>query len=513
MFNRLVGAKPKHPMADMRKARDLLAELTEAGSLKALEQAVSWLVSIRDTREFPLDQRASLIFLIDQAVKSHQYRLTQEYTDALRLQKNYENRVWNASFGFWKALTDGYLDCMEQFQAGTHASGELKNDMPRIAGRALRGLALQIKWTLLRYGLVEDRIWRDLGRTYLFTEGQGYAGQRIAIYPGLHGESSAREEFLKALMLAVSSPDSLPPAKIHIAERAIAHFAARFTLLPNAAPGCHFCFDLALHRPPTRARHGMPAGPMLRFFGAGDAVDELRQLISEIEKKDGVPGDVNLGGNFDKATVLAVLAHLQQHWGSKPPARNSPRRELATRITIVPGFAHALDWADVLADSSSLEFGDPAASESWIVFNTSDAGYGAIVPKINGEWLQIGSLVAIRPETASACRTGVIRRFTKDRYGQHRVGIEVLGHIALPVKLTPAARAAEAAYPGDAVLLLSAKPDQNGEVTVLMRAGGFIPTQDLQMHVREKTYRLTPSRLVEGGKDFDLASLRVAGQN
>jgi hypothetical protein len=512
MFNRLVGAKPRHPMADMRKARELLAELTEASSLKALEQAVSWLGSIRDTREFPLDQRANLTFLIDQAVKSHQYRLAQEYTDALRLQKSYESRVWNASFGFWKALADGYIDCVEQFQAGAHASDEIRNDMPRIVGRVLRSLTLQIKWILLRYGLVEDRIWRDLGRAYLFAESQGCAGQRVAIYPGLHGESSAREEFLKALMLAVSSPDSLSPAKIHIAERAIAHFAARFTLLPAAAPGCHFYFDLSMHRPPVRILRDLSPGPMMRFFGAGDAAQGLQDLIGAIEHKDGVPNDINLGGNFDKATVLEVLAHLKQYWSGKPPLRNNRRRDLATRITIVPGFVDALRWADVLADSSSLEFSDPANAESWIVFNVSDTGYGAIVPKINGEWLQIGSLIAIHPETATNCRTGVIRRFTKDRYGQHRVGIEVLGHIAQPVRLTPATRAADPAEHGGAALLLSAKPDKNGEVPVLMRAGGFIPTQDLQMRVHEKTYRMTPSRLIEGGKDFDLASLRVAGQ-
>lgn len=507
MFSHLIGTKPKHPMADMRKAQEMAAELAGASALKALEQAVSWLSSIRDTREFRPEQRAQLTYLIDQAVKNHQFRLAQEYVDALRLEKNYENRLWNASFGLWKALGDSYVDCIEQYQAASRAADTLKSDMPKIVGRALRAFALQIKWTLLRYGLVEDRIWRGLGRAYLFAESQGYAVQRTVIYPGLHGESSAREEFLKALMLPVSSPDSLLPAKIHIAERTIAHFAGRFTLQSAAAPGCPFCFDLALHRPPSRAQRSV-AGPLVRFFGAGEALHGLQELMAEIEKKDGVPVDVNLGGSFDKATVLSVLAHLQQYWSGKPPLRHNPRRELATRITIVPGFAHALDWADALADSSSLEFGDPVRAESWIVFNASDTGYGAIVPKINGDWLQIGSVVAIRPETATGCRMGVIRRFAKDRYGQHRVGIEVLGHIALPVRLTPATRATADA--GDSALLLSAKPDENGEVTVLMRAGGFVPMQDLQMHVREKTYRLTPSRLIEGGKDYDLASLRIS---
>ena len=385
MFSRIIGSKPDHPMANMRKARELVAELADAASLKALEQSVSWLGSISETKEFKLDQRFDLVALIDQGAKSHQFRLAQEYIDALRLQKNYESRIWNASFGFWKTLGNGYLDCIEQFQAGAHVSASMQNNMPTIVGRTLRTLSLQLKWILLRYGLVESRIWHDLGRIYAFAEHRGFAGQRVVIYPGLHGESSAQEEFLKALMLTMSSPDSLPPAQIHIAERVIAHFASRFALQLKVMPGCHFFFDLSMHKPPARITRSISMGPMIRFFGPDDAVQGLQDLIGAVGEKDGVPEDINLGGNFDKTTILSVLTHLKLYWAGKPPLRSNPRRELATRITIVPHFPEILGWIDMLMDSSSLEFNDPPASESWIVFNVSDGGYGAIVPKIMGD--------------------------------------------------------------------------------------------------------------------------------
>lgn len=512
MFDRLMGSKPDHPMANMRKARELVAELADAPSLKALEQSVSWLGSISDTKEFKLDHRFDLIALIDQGTKTHQFRLAQEYVDALRLQKNYETRIWNASFGYWKALGKGYLDCLAQFQAGAAVSAAMKSNMPVIVGRILRTLTLQLKWILLRYGLIESRIWQDLGRTYAFAESQGFASQRVVIYPGLHGESSAQEEFLKALMFSTSAPDNLPPAQIHIAERTIAHFASRFVLQPKVVPGCHFFFDLSMHKPPVRISTSISMGPMVRFFGAGDAGHGLQELITAVEEKDGVPENVHLGGNFDKATTLPVLMHLKQFWAGKPPLRSNPRRDLATRITVVPSFQEILSWIDVLMDSNSLEFNDPASSESWIVFNVSDGGYGAIVPKTKGDWLQIGKLLAIHPETATTNRIGIIRRLGKDNYDQNRVGIQVLGTTALPIKLLPSVNMpdAEASAQGNAALLLSDKPDNNGEVAVLMRAGSFMQTQSLQMRVRDRNYLLTPSRLIEGGTDFDWAQFKVS---
>jgi hypothetical protein len=514
MFNWLTGGKPNHPMADLKKARQLAEELSRYDSFKALDEATSWLDSINRTEGFKVDYRLTLIDLLDRTAKPHQFKLAQEYLDAPRLQKAYENLLWSTYFGFWRMLGTAYLQCIEQFQAGTSGSGAVKKDLPSVAGRALRALTVQLKWILLRYGRIEDRIWRDLGRVYLFAESQGIGARQAAIYPGEHGQSSVQEEFLKALMLAVSAPDSLVPAKLHIAERIVAHFGNCFTLRAKAAPRCGFFFDLSLHQPPARARQGMAAGPMVRFFGPGVAEPALRVLGREIEKKGGVPGEIKLGKSFDNDVVRSVLAHLQQYWSGKPPVRNSQRRELATRFTVVPGFEEILRWIDALMDTSSLEFGDPAVSESWIVFNVSEGGYGAIVPLLKGDWLKIGSLIGFRPETSSGCRLGIIRRVTRDKYEQRRVGIQELGKAAIPVKLSSAGgtTVSDHARRANAGVLLSAKPDKNGEVALLMRAGSFTSKQGFRLQVRDKAYLVSPSALIEGGEDFDWARFKVEKQ-
>jgi hypothetical protein len=509
----LTGGKPDHPLADIKRARDLVAALPQ-DSVRALEDVTSWLESLNATDGFKLQNRLELIDLLDQAAKGRWHKIAPEYLEAPRLQKFYERRLWSISFGFWKTLGEAYLRCIEQFQSGASGAGAAEKSLPLIAGRALRSLAVQLKWLLLRYDLIEDRIWRDLGRAYLFAESRGFAARRSEIYPGKHGESSAKEEFLKALMLTMSSPETLAPARLQIAERIVAHFGSRFALEADPGPGRNFVFELSMHRQPGRADRGLRVGQLTRFFGPGAARAGLGELVNAIHERDGVPSDLNLGGSFDKETVLSVLAHLERYWSDKAPARSAERRDLATRVTVVPGFSKVLHWIEAITDESSLEFSDPEAAESWIVFNMSDTGFGAIVPAVRGDWVQIGRLLGLRTETSSICRLGIVRRATRDQYEQRRLGIEVLGKVAIPVSLSVADGAGPAGGPGpgNAAILLADKPDRNREVAILMRAGSFTQRQNFHMRVRGRTYLVAPSELIEVGEDYDWARFEAVKQ-
>lgn len=500
-------------MASMKKARQMVVELLEHDSFRVLDESEGWLDSINGTEGFSFDHRLELIDLLDRGCKYHAARLAQEYLDAPRLQKAYEARLWNASFGYWKTLGAAYLRCIELYQSGASGGKPGKKELAMLAGRALRCLGVQLKWLLLRYQRIEDRIWRDLGRAYLFAEGQGLAAQRAAIYPGPHGESSAREEFTRALMLVMSTPEGLNPLGIHIAERIVAHLSDGFLLQAAAGAGCRFSFDLNMHRPPLRPPGHTRAGTMVRFFGPGSAAASLRRLAIEIVEKDGLPEALSLGKKLDKAQVKAVLAHLEQYWADRPPARSAPRAELATRVTVVPGFAAILRWVQIVTDTSALEFSNPASAESWIVFNTSEGGYGTIVPAMRGDWLMIGSLVGMRPETADTCLAGIVRRVTRDEYNQRRVGIQTLGSIAVPIMVTALAEDGSTAAGSKSApaLLLQNKPDRNGEISLLLRAGAYADSRPLLMELH-KSYHLAPVALKEAGEDYDWARFRIVRQ-
>ena len=99
----------------------------------------------------------------------------------------------------------------------------------------------------------------------------------------------------------------------------------------------------------------------------------------------------------------------------------------------------------------------------------------------------------------------------RDEFQQRRVGIQMLSKSVIPVSLAPAGNVSSfsAARGAEAGILLSTSPDKNGEVAVLMRDGSFSQRQALDMTVRGKTYYLMPSKMVEGGDDYDHARFKI----
>jgi hypothetical protein len=505
------GGKPDHPMADAKQAKKLIAELPANDAAKALEEVTFWLDSIVRTEGFKLDYRYELFDWLDQAAKNHHRKLNQEYLATDRQEKFRENKLWTTVFEFWKMLSQAYGQCVEQFQSGASGAGAIKKDLPTIIARALRALTLQLKWILLHYGPIDDRMWSDLGRLYLFAEAKGMTTAPVEIYPGAHGQGTVQNEFLKALMLGVSSTDGLTPLKQEIAERTVAHFGELYTLQPKPAPGCNYFFDLSMRKPAARVQKSIEPNKMTRYFGAGKALPALERLMQEIKVKDGMPSHVNLGGTYDLDLIQSVMQHLALYWSDHPPARGSERRKIATRLTVVHGFRQVVKSVAPADDETSLDFQAKDSGESWIVENVSEGGFGAIIPQVKGDWIKVGSLLGVQTETAQFWGAGVVRRMARDEYQQRRVGIQLLSKAVIPVKLSPAGSVSSfnATRGGDPALLLSTTPDKNSEIALLLRAGSFTPGQGLEMNVRGKPYYLMPSKLVEGGDDFDWAKFRI----
>jgi hypothetical protein len=526
MFGWLKWGKPAHPLADPDHVRKLTATLPGNDPARALEKISAWLDSITQTKALKLRERWQAVDLLDQATVARRRKLAQDYVTASRLEKVGEVQPWDASFGLWRALAAAYLRCIETVKVGGVGAGALgKGELAVVTGRVLRAAGSQLKWTYLRHGQADERIWRELGSAYLFAESQDIAGLRTELYSEEHGISSAQEELLKALMLVMASPYNLTPLKLHLAERFVAHFAGRFTLTETAAPQCSYSFDLVVAKPPAKARRQVAASSMLRFFGAGEAERALADLVQEVSTTGAVPREVNLGGHFDGEIVLSVLAHLARLWDSTPPARRAQRSELVAGVTVVPGLPNILRSLERVGDGSPPDPMQLAEHENWAVFDKSEGGYGVLAPEgreslvvapvtgirtTEADWLRIGTLVALREERATGWRIGVVRRITCDASNQRRVGIEVLEGMALVVRLAPAggARPDEPERRRSAVLLSPAK-DQHDEVLVLMRAGHFTMAHDLGMHLADQRFLLRPAALVEAGEDFDCGRFRM----
>src|SRR5207237_6467198 len=111
---------------------------------------------------------------------------------------------------------------------------------------------MQVKWTMLRYGPFEPRLWAAIGELYLYAEAGGYTTTPVTIYSGVLGGGTVQQEYLKIMMLWASSADVLSPLKQEIAERTVAYVASSFRLEKSLFPGAIYCFDPASDKRPVR---------------------------------------------------------------------------------------------------------------------------------------------------------------------------------------------------------------------------------------------------------------------
>lgn len=508
----LAEPEGRHLFSGLLNANTLVEQLPKGDSVAVLQKVTEWLAQIVQIPDFPLQEQLDVIDVIDRLAKNHQFNLVPEYLDTPRMRKLSESQIWTTSFEFWQALSDAYMHCLNRFQAMEDGSKEFKANLPRVSGRIIRSLALQLKWTLLRYGRVEDRLWRDLGRTYLLAANWGFAIRRSAIYPGRHGESTVQEEVLKALMLSISAPNSLSPLQQHVAERVIAHFGSRFALHSTPGPGCTFIFDLSMHAAPTRAHKGSVPAPLIRFFGPGTALEGLHQLSGYLKQHAALPVDTGIGDNYDVKVIESVLEHLGKHWTDSAVPRRGKRSSVMTRLTVVPGFADAVGWLDGKFNLPIKAQSPVASSESWVVFDASDGGFGAVIPTQPADWMEIGALVAVQAESAQNYRMGILRRIAKEANDECRVGIEFVGEQAVPVTLLPlSSQAAPASVvQAESAILLSRQPDAQGVIELLLKAGRLSYVKARQMKLRGQVFVVEQQHVIDRGRDYQLVAFKLS---
>jgi hypothetical protein len=507
MLKWIKGSKSDHPLADEKAAREFIAELPPLDSYKSLEELGYWLDTLSAADDLALPRMLEIVDLIDHAAKNHQRKLSQDYlSSSARLQKFQEIRIWNAVFTFWKQLSDAYQMCLTRFQAGAGGWGALKGQMPMVVARALRALTLQLKWQLLRYGPVDPRVWAQMGKLCAYAEERGFATTSVVVYPGKFGESTVQREFLKGVMLNISSTDSLLPAKLEVAERIVAQFSEFFVMNRQPAKGCHYFFDLNEDRLPARVMSRLQMTPGLRFFGPGNAAEQLEKLIAAVQADGVVPSQINLGGTFDAEVVLEALRHLARYWASMPPARSEERRNSVLRMSVVHDFDEII--STVSGETQDLSF--DSSTEVWTVENESEGGYGALMPRARSDWLRVGTLLGVKLDDGASWGVGIVRRMSAYDHKQRYVGIQVLTKGATVVKLA-AISAQDDPELESALLLPSNANETNGasEMNLLLRPGAFSLQKSMEMRAYERSYLLVPRKLVEGGHDFDMARFRV----
>jgi hypothetical protein len=491
---KLFGAgKPDHPMADPKEARRLLGELPAQDPAKALEELAHWHESVSAAEGFRPDARIQVHFSLDEAAQPRLRQLSRDYLAASRPSRFQQNRLWACVHGYHKQAGEAYARAVDGIIQGVKGAESAKPLLPLLLVRALRNLGQQIKWSHLRYGPCDASVWRILNGVYAFAESRGAADSSVpAVYPSAAGESSPRLEFLRAAMLSVSSPDSLVPTEVELAERLIGELAPGFALAAEGGAGLTHWTDLGQAMAPVRLAKLPERSPGLRFLGAGAALGSLQALMKRIEAS-GAPSQFEA----DAETALGVIEHLLLYWSSAAPERRHPRHNVKGRLSILSGFGGVVG---ALGASSPAE---PIAlsPEDWTVENVSAGGFGALVPPAKSDWLKIGALLAMQPDGGKNWVVGTVRRVSKTEKQETRVGIETLSRA--PELARFALRA------GNEMGVLLPAPGQGaGEAAIALRAGVFVAGQNLESERGGRSYVYLPQGVAEHGDDYDIVRYR-----
>jgi hypothetical protein len=491
------GGKPDHPMADPKEARRLLDDLPVHDPVKALEELSHWFESVSSVEGFKLDQRVQLLLQIDEAGQPRIRKLAREYFASVRPSKVQENRLWKGIHEYWSQAGQAFGRAVDQFVSSAKGADAAKSQLPLLLARALRSISQQIKWMHMRYGPVDLSAWGVFNRVYGFAEFRGLAGAKVVLYPGVPGESTPQQEFLKGVVFSASSPDALLPIEVDLAERLIGDFTPKFTLSSTPGPDMSYWTDLNQNMAPQRLVRPPPQTPTLRCFGASAALAEVTAHLQKIESSRQVPAALNLGDAYEPEIVMDVLSHLALYWSLEPPERKHPRHMVKSRLSVAHGFDGLLG---VLGESESLDF-ESTGVESWIVENVSAGGFGAIVQQLKGDWLKVGALIAIQPEGGNNWVTGIVRRVNKVGNGQARVGIQSISKAPLAGNFWTGVTTEKG------VVLKSGESD-SGEVRIVLKPGVFVPGQNLESERGGRFHVYMPQSVEDKGDDFEIARFR-----
>jgi hypothetical protein len=504
MLKMFLGGKPDHPMADLKEAKRILEELPLNDAYKSLEELTNWLESVGHAEGFKPEYRAQILLLLDEAAQVHVRKLARDYLAAVRPSKFQENRLWLSVFGYWRQAAVAFATCIDVFATGAKGGDALKNVMPLLAVRAMRALAAQLKWQSFRYGPMDAALWGILYKIYALADSRKFAASKVTVYPAVPGDSSPELEFLKAVMFSASSPDSLLPLETELMERLVAHYAPTFKLLAQPE-GAAYWLDLAGSVAPLRLIKPPAAAPMLRYFSAGGAIADLEKVHQSIKSTGGVPSSINLGGSYDPAAVIDALEHLSIYWSTTPPERKAPRHQVKSRLIVSHGFDGLLGALD---PTSNLDF-DTSAEENWIVQNVSTGGFGAMIPQVKGDWLKIGCLLGLQPEGGKNWVVGVMRRVSRDTAQQASVGIQTIAKSATPVVLRMQSGQLGTSEANELGILLDPLSQATStEALVVLRAGAWVPGQNLEIDTDGVSLLLMPIGVAERGEDYELVRFR-----
>lgn len=536
--------KNHHPLARESGVTQIIEELPADNPAVALEELTHWLLALSNAEGILLKERVKRLARIDQSAQKYERALRRQYTDTSRMHKVNEARIWNASFDFLEATVNAHLRCIENLPQKGEPSDK---DLAIVIMRAMRRLDLQVHWLNLRYRPIPALLWDQIFSLIKLAEERALLYLPVTLNRTVKVETTIAREILKLLMMSVAAPEHLTKVQIDLAHLLTHHLAGNFCWeeLPNGSTVFHVDFSKALT--PVRLSKVSEHHFMSRCFGSGEAVSALVVGLKQLEQ-GGVPttlGAIDFS-NYKREDLLEVMAHLAQCWCKMDvrtehqhfDKRHAKRTQVFYQISVVHSFPFlceqlaqsvlptakaAVDPCNVrnenlayqeqvdlklyghitertrdkLQHMRAIQALTPSAltialdideTESWVVENISQMGYGVTIDRLKEDWVRNHTVIGIQPDAAS-WQIGVIRRVASESVESTHAGIQILSNLPHAAMLRPLDKelsiwetaADTQTYHHTPGILLFKEPPYQDETSLLLAAGSY------QLH---RTYAL-----------------------
>ncbi|MBT9613492.1 MAG: hypothetical protein IV108_09545 [Burkholderiales bacterium] len=543
--------KNNHPLARESGVTQIIEELPADNPAVALEELTHWLLALSNAEGIQLKERVKRLARIDQSAQKYERALRRQYTDASRMHKTTEERIWNASFDFLEATVNAHLRCI----ANLPQKGEQSDrDLAIVIMRALRRLDLQAHWLHLRYRPIPLALWERIFTVIQLAEERALLHLPITLNSTAQAQTTIAQEMLKMLMMSVAAPEHLTKTQIDLAHLLTHNLAGTFSWeqIPNGSTVFHV--DFSKPGIPVRLTKVSEHHFMSRCFGSGEAVRELVVGLKQLES-GGVPttlGAIDFS-SYKREDLLEVMAHLSQCWCKMDvlnqrqhfDKRHAKRTQVFFRISVVHSFnllyeqlaqpvlpaptlapkqpaarneniayqeqvdmkiygfitektrdkIRHMQAMQALTPTSALALNnDEDETESWVVENISQMGYGVTISSLKEDWLQSNTVIGIQPDTAP-WQIGVIRRVASESVENTQTGIQILSNQPHAAMLRPidkemsvweTAADTQTYHHTPALYMHKEPPYQDGE-SLLLASGSYQLHRTYAMVVGEET--------------------------
>lgn len=470
MLNWMGTQESGDAMSLLRDPHDVIAALPADDAVLAVVQITEALEAINRSDTLTLEERYDDIYLLDAATVERTRLLLREYLNTSRQMKQREADLWNGAYNCWKELATAYVICVQHYATDTAVAAGFKKPARVAVARAMRALRRQLQWRRIRYAPPVPSIWMGLANLFAYIEPENI-DEEMFIYPGEN--TTIKLEFLKVMTQSALSCENMQPPGQDLATFIVSRYSPHFVLSKMPDAGCTHWFDLKDPQPPALMAREPRNGSDLRYFGAGAAVELLGEAIRVIEETGKVPADLGFKYPIDIEFLTPVLIQIHQDWSGKPQARQSEREKTNARITIVPGLKEILNVLEN-ASADPLDFTAKTNVESWVAYDMSAGGFGAVIPSVSADWVAVGNVTGIEGEIAGVWSVGIVRRLNRLEDGQQRVGVQVLSRNAQAVRMMREEFAetnlrVTQRMPLDHAILLTADAVNQKEIEVLVR--------------------------------------------